>query len=112
RNPEAQAMVHAHCPHAVALTLSGENFVPADFEGQLYFPEVRVISVAYDVYFEQAAARVAETLADATAVPLCIVRGHGVYAWGRSLNMAYKWICSLELSAQTALLARQAGTAG
>ena len=109
-NPDAQAMIHSHCPHAVALTLSGEDFVPADFEGQLYFPEVRVISVAYDVYFEQAAGLVAEALADASAAPLCIVRGHGVYAWGRSLNEAYKWTCSLELSARTALLARQAGT--
>jgi len=112
KNPKAQAIVHSHCPHAVALTLNGENFVPADFEGQLYFPEVRVISVAYDVYFEQAAARVAEALTDTLAAPLCIVRGHGVYAWGKSLNLAYKWTCSLELSAKTAFLARQSGTAG
>jgi len=106
-NPSATAIVHSHCPHAVALTLSGEDFVPPDFEGQLYFPVVPVISVPYDVYFEQAAGQVAQALLDS---PVCIVRGHGVYAWGETLNLAYKWTCSLEMSAKTAFIARQAGT--
>jgi L-fuculose-phosphate aldolase len=39
-----------------------------------------------------------------------IVRGHGVYAAGETLERAYKWTCSLELSAKTAVIARQAGT--
>jgi len=105
-NSRARAVIHSHCPHAVALTLNGEDFVPADFEGQLYFPLVKVISVPYDVYFEQAAQKVAKAL---SSEPICIVRGHGVYAWGETLNLAYKWTCSLELSAKTAFIARQAG---
>jgi len=106
-NSQAMAVVHSHCPHALALTLNGEDFVPPDFEGQLYFPTVPVISVPYETYFEVAAARVAEALKDS---PICIVRGHGVYAWGETLNLAYKWSCSLELSAKTSFIARQAGT--
>jgi len=106
-NKKAQAIIHSHCPHAVALTLNGIDFEPPDFEGQLYFPRVRVITVPYDVYFEQAADRVAEVLADS---PICIVRGHGVYAWGENLNLAYKWTCSLELSAKTAFIAGQAAS--
>jgi len=106
-NPKAEAIIHSHCPHAVALTLNGEDFIPPDFEGQLYFPKVPVITVPYEVYFEEAAAKVAETLAK---FPICIVRGHGVYAWGETLNLAYKWTCSLELSAKTAFIAKQAGT--
>ena len=106
QNPRAQAIVHSHCPHAVALTLNGEDFVPPDFEGQLYFPVVPVITVPYDVYFEQAAEQVAKVLAEH---PICIVRGHGVYAWGETLNLAYKWTCSLEMSAKTACIARQVG---
>ena len=102
-NPDAQAIIHSHCPHAVALTLGGEDFIPADFEGQLYFPRVPVVSVPYELYFEEAAARVAATLAE---YPICIVRGHGVYAWGETLNLAYKWTCSLELSAKTAFISR------
>jgi L-fuculose-phosphate aldolase len=44
------------------------------------------------------------------ASPIVVVRGHGVYAAGESLERAYKWTCSLELSAKTAVIARQAGT--
>jgi len=106
QNHKAQAIIHSHCPHAVALTLNGEDFVPADFEGQLYFPVVPVIAVPYDVYFEQAAEQVARVLAEHS---ICIVRGHGVYAWGETLNLAYKWTCSLEMSAKTAFIARQVG---
>ncbi len=104
--PQAGALIHSHCPHAVALTLNGEAFIPPDFEGQLYFPRVPVITVPYDVYFEQAGERVAEVL---TEHCICIVRGHGVYARGETLNLAYKWTCSLELSAKTAWLAACAG---
>jgi L-fuculose-phosphate aldolase len=50
---------------------------------------------------------VAEVL---TEYPIAIVRGHGVYACGKDLNLAYKWTCSLEQSAKTAFIARQAGT--
>ena len=106
-NAKAGAVVHSHCPHAVALTLNGEAFVPPDFEGQLYFPQVPVVTVPYATYFQEAADKVAAALADN---PVAIVRGHGVYAWGEDLNQAYKWTCSLELSAQTAFIGRQAGT--
>jgi L-fuculose-phosphate aldolase len=106
-NAMAGAIVHSHCPHAVALTLNGEDFVPPDFEGQLYFPRVPVITVPYATYFQEAAPRVAEAL---TACPVAIVRGHGVYAWGKNLDQAYKWTCSLELSAKTAFIGRLAGT--
>ena len=40
QNPEARALLHSHGPYTIALTLDGEDFVPVDFEGQLYFPRV------------------------------------------------------------------------
>ncbi len=106
-NPEARAVLHSHGPYTVALTMSGEDFLPPDFEGQLYFPRVPVITIPYDKYIEQAPERVAEVLAD---YPIMVVRGHGVYAQAKNINLAYKWSCSLELSAKTAFIARQAGT--
>jgi L-fuculose-phosphate aldolase len=50
---------------------------------------------------------VAEALAEH---PVCMIRGHGVYAWGESLDLAYKWTTSLELSAKTFVIARQAAS--
>lgn len=106
-NPRAQAVLHAHGSYAVALTLGGGDYRPEDLEGQLYFPQVPVIDLAYADYFAQSPQRVGEALRDH---PVAIVRGHGMYAWGEDLDRAYKWLCSLELSATVTYQALQAGT--
>jgi len=107
RNPKARAVVHSHGAHTVAMTMNGKDFIPADFEGSLYFPRVPVITIAYERYVKEAPEKVATLLAE---YPVVVVRGHGVYACAETLNLAYKWSCSLELSAKTAFIAHQAGT--
>jgi L-fuculose-phosphate aldolase len=91
----------------VALTLDGNDFTPPDFEGNYYFGTVPVLNIAYENYLAEAPERVSDTLAKHK---ITVVRGHGVYAQADSINLAYKWNCSLELSARTAYLARMAGT--
>lgn len=105
-NPRARAMLHSHGPYSVAMTMDNKEFVPADFEGQLYFARIPVLTIAYDRYLEQAPRLVSEVLAE---YPIAVVRGHGVYACAENLDLAYKWTCSLELSAKTAFIAQQAG---
>lgn len=107
QNTEAGAVLHSHGAYTVALTMNGEDFVPPDFEGQYYFPRVPVITIPYTRYVELAPAEVAAVLAE---FPIAVVRGHGVYACAPTLELAYKWTCSLELSAKTAFIAHQAGT--
>ena len=75
-----------------------------DFEGQYYFPMVPVISVPYDRYVQDAPVAVSTGLKDHKVV---VVRGHGVYAVAETINLAYKWSCSVELSAKTAWLEKQ-----
>jgi L-fuculose-phosphate aldolase len=104
QNPATRAVFHSHGPHAVALTLNGEDFVPVDFEGQYYFPRVPVIRIPYEQYVDESPQAVAAQL---QSHKLTIVCGHGIYACATSINLAYKWSCSLELSAKTAWLARQ-----
>ena len=105
QQPRARAMLHSHGPYSVAMSFAGQDFSPADFEGQLYFAHVPVLTVPYDEYLEQAPAEVAAALAEHS---IAMVRGHGVYAWGETLNKAYKWTSSLELSAKTYVIAGQA----
>ena len=102
----ARAILHSHGPYTVAMTMDNEEFVPADFEGQYYFGRVPVITIPFDRYKELAPQKVAEVLAE---VPIAVVRGHGVFAAAENINLAYKWTCSLELSAKTAFIAQQAG---
>ena len=106
RRAEARALLHSHGPYSVAMTLNGEDFVPVDFEGQYYFARVPVICIPYQEYVDRAPEAVSQVLSEHS---IAVVRGHGVYAWGETLDRAYKWTCSLELSAKTAWLARSAG---
>jgi L-fuculose-phosphate aldolase len=87
------------------MSFAGQDFQPVDFEGQYYFDQVPVLSVEYEDYLAKAPEAVASALAEH---PIAMVRGHGVYAWGETLNLAYKWTCSLELSAKTYVIARLA----
>ena len=103
-NHKAGAVLHSHGPYTVAATMRTKSFVPVDFEGQYYFPEVPVIRIPYSDYVAEAPGLVARELATSRVM---VVRGHGIYAWGPDLNLAYKWSCSLELSAKTAVIARQ-----
>ena len=86
--------------------MNGEDFVPVDFEGRLYFPKVPVHTITFEQYSEQSPITVAAALRDHR---ITVVRGHGVYACAESLNLAYKWTCSLEHSAKIAYLARRSG---
>lgn len=104
QNTNANAVFHSHGPHTIALTMNGEDFIPDDFEGKLYFPTVPVHTIAYDEYSEKSPQLVAETL---SKYCITVVRGHGVYACAESINLAYKWSCSLEHSAKIAFLNHQ-----
>lgn len=106
-NPQLKAIFHSHGAHTVAMTMDGQDFVPFDFEGQLYFGKVPVICLNYDDIFAESAVQISEKLKTHKAAVMC---GHGVYVAAESLNLAYKWTCSLELSAKTAFIAKQAGT--
>lgn len=108
-NPAARAVLHSHGPHSIAMTLAGGDFQPQDFEGRYYFPTVPVLDIPHEAYVARSPAAVAAALASHR---ICIVRGHGVYAAAETLDLAYKWTCSLESSARIAWLARVAGLGG
>jgi len=109
RVPEANALLHFHPPHAIALTLDGQDFLPEDFEGSYYLERVPVLSIAYPRYVQESPAAVAAALAEHRAV---IVRGHGAYVRGANLDQAYKWANALESSARITWLARVGGITG
>lgn len=101
--PTTQAVLHSHGPYTIAITMNGEDFVPDDFEGKLYFKRVPVHTVPFDQYSEKSPDLVAAALRHHR---IAVVRGHGVYAHAESLDLAYKWTCSLEHSAKIAYLAK------
>jgi len=95
---EAQAIVHAHPRHAIALSLMGEDVRPQDLEGQHYLGVVPVVPRGENV---------AQALADALRQHrIVVVAGHGSYARGESLWQALQWTSVLEESAEVLWLLR------
>jgi len=99
---KAQAIVHAHPPHVVALSMISDHIQPIDAEGRYYFPEgVCVLTVKDAVGSEEVAAGIVPLFAKR---PLAVVRGHGTFAIGADLEECLHWTSSLDNSAQIILL--------
>ena len=91
----------------IALTMDGEDFVPVDFEGQYYFSRIPVLNIPFGQYVDASPLAVAGALAGSNTA---IIRGHGIFACGETLDQAYKWSSSVEFSARIAWLQRQRGS--
>ena len=93
----ANAVVHAHPHHAIAMTLDEPgSFVPPDFEGQHFLQDVPVI--------QQGPNQVAQVASALQSRLVVILQGHGAYARGTNLWDALHWITALEESAHIAWL--------
>ncbi len=101
----AVAIVHAHPPHLIALSLHTRNFMPIDAEGRYFFERgIPVVEVANAIASEEVAVKVAPILRE---TPIVIVRGHGTFAVGASLIECFHFTSSLEHSARIVLINNQ-----
>ncbi len=102
----ALAILHAHPPSAIALSLIEEAIAPADSEGGYILGRVPVIAAKNVVASAEVADRASSLLQAHRAV---LVRGHGSFAVGGSLEETLKITTTLEASAKILVLARGAG---
>ncbi|MDD1656508.1 MAG: aldolase [Methanomicrobiales archaeon] len=94
------AVVHAHPPHAVALSLAQQGpVVPRDSEGQLLCPEIPVVDG--EPGSDELARNVAQALAGHN---VAIARGHGTFAGGATLEEAYLHTAAAEHSCRVLIL--------
>ena len=99
----AQAMIHAHPRTAIALSLSREEIVPIDVEGSYLLKNVPVVAVEMASGSPQLAQTIAEVLQEYKVVML---RGHGSFATGQTLDEAFHWTSALEECCQVILAAK------
>jgi L-fuculose-phosphate aldolase len=94
-NTDAGAIVHAHCPYSVTLSLLREEGVisPIDSEGKLFLGDILIIRG--DIGSDRLAREASEALADSHGA---IIYGHGTIATGRSLEEAYVFTTQIEHS--------------
>ena len=115
------SVVHGHPVHAVALSLDAEAVVAfRGIEMQKAFTgttthdctrRLAVIDNSQDMaeLAARAIAAVAVAKADDTWTPAIMVRGHGVYAWGRTPAAAARHLEAVEWLSRVWLLSRSAG---
>lgn len=95
RHPQIQAIVHAHPPHAVVLSMDMQAIVPIDQEGPYYFKDVPVLTKCD--WTNASDPCVVENLPDMFQNRrMVIMRGHGSVAACENLEEAYKITSVLE----------------
>ena len=101
RETQAQAIVHAHPPHAVALSLTETEIVPIDTEGQSIMEKVPVLGWDQKVKPGSFGEEIARALKKSRVV---LVHGHGTFAIGQLLEEAHNYTATLEESCQVICL--------
>lgn len=99
----ALAVVHAHPPFAIALSMDQDNIVPIDTEGIYYFKLIPVVSAALTVGSDEVEQLLPPLFENYKAA---MIRGHGSFAVGQMLEEAFQWTSSLEASCKTLFLRR------
>ena len=102
----ALAIVHCHPRTAIAYSLSREEIVPIDNEASYLLKKVPVIAEEFASGTPEMAVNLAKTLQQYKIVML---RGHGSFAIGQTLDEAFHWSSTLEESSQIALAAKTIG---
>lgn len=106
RCTSALAIMHAHPPHAVALSLVRDDIIPLDSEASYLLRRVPVLSFEKSVGSDEMAVGLGRALGDYKVV---VVRGHGSFATGGFLEEAYQWTSALEASCRITFLTMNAG---
>ena len=97
----ALAIVHAHPPHAIALSLAETEIVPSDVEGLSVTDRIPVLGWHMEVRAGGLADIIAQTLKQYRIV---VVHGHGSFAVGQLLEEAHDCTTALEESCQVLCL--------
>ncbi len=92
---DVYSVIHAHAPYAIALVGDGTQkvIIPYDHEGQYYFDSIPTIVVKNGIASQDVANKISEFTKTAGAV---IVAKHGIFAWGKDLNEALKYLTVTE----------------
>lgn len=103
----ALAIVHAHPPHTVALSLVAKDIVPLDMEGSYLLSMVPVVGRELLLKHGAYAGEIAQDLKNSKIVA---VYGHGSFAIGQLLEEAFQFTTTLEQSCHVIWLMRSLGT--
>ncbi|MCX7759903.1 MAG: class II aldolase/adducin family protein [Hydrogenothermaceae bacterium] len=97
QNQNINAIVHAHPITAIVLGYFLEEFTPIDIEGKLFIKKVAVVNVSQPSASLELALSVAHKFKE--GYNTVIVRTHGSFTVGKTIDEALKYTSTLENSA-------------
>jgi L-fuculose-phosphate aldolase len=97
KHTPSSAVVHAHPPHATALSFLTDCIVPADLEGSFILSKIPVLGQNLRTISGDLSEEIALSLTIHKAV---LVFGHGSFAAGKTLEEAHHWTSTLEASCE------------
>jgi L-fuculose-phosphate aldolase len=100
----ALAICHCHPRTAIAFSLCRDEIVPIDNEASYLLKKVPVVTEEFPSGTPQMAKKVASALQD---YKIIMLRGHGSFATGQTLDEAFFWSSTLEEACQIMLVAKQ-----
>jgi L-fuculose-phosphate aldolase len=103
-NTPALAICHCHPRTAIAFSLSRDEIVPIDNEASYLLKKVPVVTEEFASGTPQMAGKVAEALKNYKVIML---RGHGTFAIGQTLDEAFFWSSTVEEACQIMLYTKQ-----
>ncbi len=99
----ALAIVHCHPRTALAFSLSRDELVPIDNEASYLLKKVPVVTEEFPSGTPEMANKVATAL---QSYKIIMLRGHGSFATGQTIDEAFHWSSTLEESCEIALMAK------
>src|SRR5512145_1521785 len=102
-NTPALAICHCHPRTAVAFSLSRDELVPIDNEASYLLKKIPVVTEEFASGTPQMANKVAAALQN---YKIIMLRGHGSFAIGQTLDEAFFWTSTLEEACQIAFYAK------
>lgn len=103
---DAMAVIHAHNPYCVALSMIEDEITCIDAEGMFMYKKIPVIECDVPAGASEAAIKVPPVLRN---YPVCVIRSHGVFAKGATLEDAMQNVTGAEQSAYIRYLTMQTG---
>jgi len=89
----ALAVIHCHPRTAIVLSMTRDEIIPIDNEGSYLLHKIPVVAAEFASGSQEMADLVAETL---RGYKVIMLRGHGCFATGQTLEEAFHWCSTLE----------------
>ena len=97
RNVSANAIVHCHPPMATALSINRNALIPIDVEGRITLPKIPVLKCQKATASKELEDKLPPLLKKYKSV---IIKGHGLFAVGQSLEDAFHYATLTEYIAK------------